>query len=500
MSDIDNLILPFFRSMGLDKYLLDPEVSELMITNGRVFVEYAGKITEVEGVEINERRLRAGVEIIGRSIGDEIDEYHKPWLDSRLPDGSRVAVTYPPISPEGVVLTVRKFLRHFTTGQLLERGALTQEALTLVLEAVHDRKNILVSGGTSTGKITMTNAFVRHIPANERIVLIEKPVEMKLDQRNSPRFEVYPKVGDRPEVTVSQLLSLTLRHRPDRIIVGEVKDSEAAYGLLQVQRQTNAEYKFAVEALRNHPAEGFAKLEAMGAIREVDWRLRAQETSEAYREAAAMPNRKGQARSVLVVTATHDEIKSVTHAIRQDRQRAGELAPGETFVQHTALNWTEAQKKQLKNYQPGQVLEFHKAVKGVSKNEALEVVSADESSITARKATGQDVTITARQTSNFAVFEKQEIEVAPGDKLLLKANWRDKNFGASNGELVSVAAIEGGAIKLQDGRELPAAYRQITHGYAVTAHRSQGKTVDFQIIAAEKMSQDLFYVSVQPRA
>lgn len=286
----------------------------------------------------------------------------------------------------------------------------------------------------------------------------------------------------------------------DALRVLERESKLKGVSLLQVQRQTNAEYKSAVEALRNHPAEGFAKLEAMGAIREVDWRLRAQETSEAYREAAAMPNRKGQARSVLVVTATHDEIKSVTHAIRQDRQRAGELAPGETFVQHTALNWTEAQKKQLKNYQPGQVLEFHKAVKGVSKNEALEVVSADKSSITARKATGQDVTITARQTSNFAVFEKQEIEVAPGDKLLLKANWRDKNFGASNGELVSVAAIEGGAIKLQDGRELPAAYRQITHGYAVTAHRSQGKTVDFQIIAAEKMSQDLFYVSVQPRA
>ncbi len=79
----------------------------------------------------------------------------------------------------------------------------------------------------------MTNAFVRHIPVHERIVVIEKPVEMKLDHRNSPRLEAYPKVGDRPEVTVSQLLSLTLRHRPDRIIVGEVKDSEAAYGLLQ---------------------------------------------------------------------------------------------------------------------------------------------------------------------------------------------------------------------------------------------------------------------------
>jgi len=229
----EELILPFFRSMGLDKYLLDPEVSELMITNGLVFVECAGKISEVEGIRIDERKLRAGVEIIGRSIGDEIDDYFKPWLDSRLPDGSRVAAAYPPMSPQGVLLTIRKFLRHFTTEELLERGALTSEVLKLILIAVHGRKNILVSGGTSTGKTTLTNAFVRHIPAHERIVVIEKPVEMKLDHRNSPRLEAYPKVGDRPEVTVSQLLSLTLRHRPDRIIVGEVKDSEAAYGLLQ---------------------------------------------------------------------------------------------------------------------------------------------------------------------------------------------------------------------------------------------------------------------------
>lgn len=82
-------------------------------------------------------------------------------------------------------------------------------------------------------KTTVTNSLARHIPAHECILVIEKPVEMKLDHRNSPRLEAYPKIGDRPEVTVSQLLALTLRHRPDRIIVGEVKDSEAAYGLLQ---------------------------------------------------------------------------------------------------------------------------------------------------------------------------------------------------------------------------------------------------------------------------
>jgi len=236
MNCIDELILPFFRSMGLDTYLLDTEVSELMITNGLVFVERAGKMTEIEGIRIDERKLRAGVEIIGQSLGDQIDDYSKPWLDSRLPDGSRVAATYPPISPAGVMLTIRKFLRHFTTDELLERDALTPAVLKIMLAAVDARKNVLVSGGTSTGKTTVTNAFVRHIPAHERIVVIEKPVEMRLDHRNSPRLEAYPRLEGppvRPEVTVSQLLSLTLRHRPDRIIVGEVKDPEAAYGLLQ---------------------------------------------------------------------------------------------------------------------------------------------------------------------------------------------------------------------------------------------------------------------------
>jgi hypothetical protein len=208
-----------------------------------------------------------------------------------------------------------------------------------------------------------------------------------------------------------------------------------------------------------------------------------------------MPNVKGEARSVLVVAATHDEINGITHAIRQDLKRSGELASGETFQKHTALNWTEAQKKNTKNYQPGQILEFHKAVKSVAKHEALEVVSADANGITARKVDGQTIRVTARQARAFAVFEKQDIEISAGDKLLLQANWRDKTFKATNGELVTVASMDEGRIRLQDGRQLPTEYRQFTLGYAVTAHRSQGKTVDFEIIAAERMAQDLFYVS-----
>ncbi len=282
----------------------------------------------------------------------------------------------------------------------------------------------------------------------------------------------------------------------DALRVIERESEIKGVSLREIKRQTNAEYRAAVEALRGHPADGFAQLESMGAIREVDWRLRAREVSQAYTEASAVLNVKGQSRSVLVVAATHDEIKSITYAIRQDRRRAGELAGGQTLQQHTALNWTEAQKKQMKNYQPGQVLEFHKPVKGIAlKNESLEVVSADKHGITARKANGNTIKITGKLVKSFAVFERQEIEIAAGDKLLLQANWRDKKFRATNGELVTVARVDEGRIHLQDGRQMPAEYRQFTHGYAVTAHRSQGKTVDFEIIAAERMAQDLFYVS-----
>jgi ATP-dependent exoDNAse (exonuclease V) alpha subunit len=282
----------------------------------------------------------------------------------------------------------------------------------------------------------------------------------------------------------------------DALRVLERESKLRGVSLLQVQRQTAADYREAVESLRLSPEQGFNKLEAMGAIREVPWVRKAQEVSHAYRQALAQPNTKGQTRSVLVIAGTHDEIKSVTHAIRADRKRAGELAQGEQFIQHMPLNWTEAQKRQTKNYQAGQVLEFHKAVQGVAKNEALEVIHANKSGITARKVNGEAIQITGKQAKAYAVFEKQELEISAGDKLLLQSNWRDKSFKATNGELVTVAGVEKGRIRLEDGRQLPAEYRQLTHGYAVTAHRSQGKTVDFEIIAADRMSQDLFYVSV----
>ena len=284
----------------------------------------------------------------------------------------------------------------------------------------------------------------------------------------------------------------------DALRVLERESSLRSLSLMAVQRQTNQQYKTAIQKFRQYPKEGFALLNEMEAIREVDWRLRSQEVAQAFREQSAGVNSKGKPRQVMVIAATHDEIKNVTFAIRKDLKRNGKIAQeGELFVQHTALGWTEAQKKQAKNYQPGQVIEFHKAVKAVAdKHETVEVVRADRTGITVRRANGSEDLIAKKNAPSFHVYEREQIEVTAGDKLLLQSNWRDKHFSATNGELVTVKHARKGVITLEDGRKLPAEYRQFSHGYAVTPHRSQGKTIDVPIIAAEEMNHNLFYVAI----
>ena len=311
---------------------------------------------------------------------------------------------------------------------------------------------------------------------------------------------------------MSELLQVAQRHRSQIIFSGDtwqIQSVEAgdalrvleresrlrSVSLIQVQRQTLAEYRGAVEELRHNPARGFARLEEMGAVREVEWSVRPQEVSQAYCEALAQPNAQGHRQTVLVVAPTHEEIRRLTEAIRTDRERAGELGESQQLARHLPLHWTEAQKKDLRKYRSGQVLEFHKATKDVGKNEAVEVVGVEKDKLRVRKENGEEVTLTRRQAQAFSVYERKEIAVGAGDQLLLEANRREADFRATNGELVTVAGVEGGCIQLADGRILPPHYRQFDHGYAVTAHRSQGKTVDAVIVAADRMSQELFYVA-----
>ena len=150
----------------------------------------------------------------------------------------------------------------------------------------------------------------------------------------------------------------------------------------------------------------------------------------------------------------------------------------------------------MRNYRPGQILEFHRAVKGVARHEALEVIGVERGNIVARNTHGEEREFTTKQGKCFEVYERRAIEVAPNDKLLLMSNRRERGVRATNGELVSVSRIdELGRIHLQDGRTLPENYKQFTHGYAVTAHRSQGKSVDAVVISGDGMRKELFYVA-----
>src|SRR5215469_8766737 len=226
-----DLILPFFPE-PLQDLILDSTIADLCI-NGTagVFVERDGVMGRAEGVSIGEEQLAAAIQQIARVLGKDITE-QDPILDTRLPNGSRVAALYKPCSPNGVTVTIRKFNRWFTTTELTAMESLHPSVCDTVTTAILNRRNVLISGGTGSGKSTMLNAFAAHIPAADRLVVIEKPMELNITSPNAVRWEAADALPGRPEITVAQLVAASLRHRPDRIIVGEVRD-HSAYDMLQ---------------------------------------------------------------------------------------------------------------------------------------------------------------------------------------------------------------------------------------------------------------------------
>lgn len=276
----------------------------------------------------------------------------------------------------------------------------------------------------------------------------------------------------------------------DALRILERESKMTSVSLTGIQRQSNAEYRAAIEVFRTSADQGFAKLQDIGAIREIPYLERGQAVADTYRAMTADPGK-----SVLVVAATHEEIGRVTHSIREGLKQDGVLGQGETLQQHIPLQWTEAQKKDIANYQPGYVLVFHRSSRGIEKHEALTVIATAGDALRVRNDRGEDVSVSLTQARSFSVHEPRNIEVAAGDKLLFMSNRREQGFRATNGELVTVRSVDHGIVSLYDGRSLPGNYREFTHGYAVTAHRSQGKTVDKVIISADAMKQELFYVA-----
>jgi pilus assembly protein CpaF len=226
------LILPFFPE-ELRGLLLDPSISDLMI-NGTTGV-FADRNGVVEQIQLKQpytnERLQAAIERVARILGQDLTGQN-PILNTRLPDGSRVAVVGPPSSVHGPTLTVRKFNRWFTSDELVASGSLPNHVRDTVVRLIGAHKNGIIAGGTGSGKTTLMKALLDHVPMHERLIVIEQPAELKIAHPNAVRWEAVAAIPGQVAVTPSQLVAAALRHRPDRIIMGEIRD-ECGYDLLQ---------------------------------------------------------------------------------------------------------------------------------------------------------------------------------------------------------------------------------------------------------------------------
>ena len=211
-----------------------------MVNDGgrRVFVERDGRLEAVPDRTLESRNLTVAIKNIARACGDEISDV-QPLLDARLEDGSRVAAMFPPCAVGGPILTIRKFTRRYSLEELVQVGALTPSPRQPTSwRPSQTQRNILISGGTGTGKTTLLNALAAHIPGHDRVVVIEETAEIHLDKPNVVRLEArraQAPLGHEaplPPVSIADLLRAALRHRPDRILVGEVRGAEA-FDLLQ---------------------------------------------------------------------------------------------------------------------------------------------------------------------------------------------------------------------------------------------------------------------------
>jgi pilus assembly protein CpaF len=212
----------------LEPFLHDPTVTEIMV-NGydQLYVERSGRIEETEATFLDDAHLLRIIDRIVSQVGRRIDE-SSPMVDARLPDGSRVNAIIPPLALRGPSLTIRKFARNaLSLDDLIGLGTLTDQAANFLAECVRGKLNVLISGGTGTGKTTLLNAVSANVPSTERVVTVEDAAELRLLQRHVVSLESRPpNIEGEGEVRIRDLVRNALRMRPDRIIVGEVRGAE----------------------------------------------------------------------------------------------------------------------------------------------------------------------------------------------------------------------------------------------------------------------------------
>jgi len=258
----------------LQDLLDDPEVTEIMVNGpSHIFSERGGRISREPKALSGEEELRAIIERIVAPLGRRIDE-SSPLVDARLKDGSRVNAVIPPLALEGSCLTIRKFAkRRLTTENLIERGSLTRQSAAFLKSCVAAKVNVLISGGTGSGKTTLLNILASFVGGSERIVTIEDAAELSLPQEHVVRLEARPaNLEGRGAVSIRDLVRNSLRMRPDRIVVGEVRGGEA----LDMLQAMNTGHEGSLSTLHaNSPRDALSRLETMVLMAGLELPLRA---------------------------------------------------------------------------------------------------------------------------------------------------------------------------------------------------------------------------------
>ncbi len=258
----------------LQPLLEDESITEVMVNGAKnLYIERKGKIHRVPVTFENNDHVMRIIDRIVAPLGRRIDE-SSPYVDARLPDGSRVNAVIPPISLVGPVLTIRKFARNpITIDQLVQFGSITAEAVQFLKACVESRLNVVISGGTGSGKTTLLNILSSFIPSDERILTIENAAELQLRQEHVITLESRPpNIEGRGEISIRQLVINALRMRPDRIVVGEIRD-EAALDMLQAM---NTGHDGSMTTLHsNSPRDTLSRLETMTLMAGMDLPARA---------------------------------------------------------------------------------------------------------------------------------------------------------------------------------------------------------------------------------
>jgi pilus assembly protein CpaF len=258
----------------LEPYLRDAEVSEIMVNGPHsIYIERAGKLYPVDAQFADDAHLRRTIDKIVSRVGRRVDE-SSPLVDARLPDGSRVNAVVPPIALDGSMLTIRKFSADpFTDKDLISFGTLSVATRDFLQACVLGRRNIIISGGTGSGKTTTLNVISSFIPEDERIVTIEDAAELQLRQDHVLRLESRPpNIEGKGAIAIRELVRNSLRMRPDRIVVGEVRDG-AALDMLQAMNTGHDGSLTTVHA--NTPRDSLSRLETMVLMAGVDLPVRA---------------------------------------------------------------------------------------------------------------------------------------------------------------------------------------------------------------------------------